>query len=212
MSWSLFRVGMALSFSIGCLIKMMGFSVMRKQDAMATITPGQSRTQMCVRLWDLQCHSYMRQIAVCFASVLYSSFLTCSVGLCLFLKDCPVSRHVVISDRIMIALRGFSSSRCCSPPNRQTMTSSTPSWVEVILCQARLSGPLLPVTVGSVKTLPQTRWTALSAPRAPLGTPSISARDHKPRQNSKPMSPLTSVSHKYLHHFLFLYNGTLYSI
>lgn len=77
------------------------------------------------------------------------------------------------------------------------MTSSTPCWEEATLCQVRLSGLLLTATVGSVRTLRRTRWTALSDPRVPPGIISISAWGHKAKQPWRPTSPWKPVSHKF---------------
>lgn len=55
---------MALSCLTGCLIKVLEFFAMKKQDTMATTTAGQSRTQVWVTLWRLHCLSHKVLFAV----------------------------------------------------------------------------------------------------------------------------------------------------
>lgn len=85
---------MASNCLTGCLIKTKAFSVMKNQGAMATITSGQSRTRMCVKLRDLDCHSYTLQIAVYFALTLWLLDILCGF-LTVFKRDCPISRCAV---------------------------------------------------------------------------------------------------------------------
>lgn len=85
----------------------------------------------------------------------------------------------------------FPPSRCCRRPTRQTATSSTPSWLEENLYRARLCGPRLPATVGSVRIPHQTRETVRSVPKVPKDMLSTMLHSHQQRQAPKPASPVS---------------------
>lgn len=158
----------------GCLIKTLAIFAMRGQDTMETIAPGQAGSQMCVRLRKLFVFPQCNSCIVC--NILCRSFFLPSF---------------VVSHGLMIV---FLPSRCCRRPTRQTMTSSTPSWPEVIQCQTHLSGLPLQVIVGSVRTLRPTRWTVLSVLRALLRMLTFFLPGQKPRQPWRPTPVLISVS------------------